>query len=133
MTVADPQSTDWGGLAWSTWHDFDRARDERLIPATPGLYRFRVVREKSGLLYVGESGAAGGAGHASTIWHAGAAAIRPISISTGVRTASRSVRTVATMRRRISASARMRGARSRSRGFWANTLTRRTVGGKRLG
>ena len=59
MTAADPQSADWGGLVWSQWHDFDQAHRERLIPATAGLYRFRVLGEL-GLLYIGESGAAGG-------------------------------------------------------------------------
>jgi hypothetical protein len=57
--ASDPQAPGWGGLSWSPWHDFDQARDERLIPATPGLYRFRAVGER-GLLYIGESGAAGG-------------------------------------------------------------------------
>ena len=57
--ASDPQASDWGGLRWSPWHDFDQARDDRLIPATPGLYRFRSTGER-GLLYIGESGAAGG-------------------------------------------------------------------------
>lgn len=54
-----PRAPEWGGLSWSPWHDFDRACGERLIPATPGLYRFRSAGE-DGLLYIGESGAAGG-------------------------------------------------------------------------
>ena len=56
MAATDPQSVGWGGMAWSQWHDFDQARDDRLIPSTPGLYRFRVQHEE-GLLYIGESGA----------------------------------------------------------------------------
>jgi hypothetical protein len=55
----DPQALTWGGLSWSRWHDFDQARDDRLIPDTPGIYRFRAAGEP-GLLYIGESGAAGG-------------------------------------------------------------------------
>jgi hypothetical protein len=55
-----PQAPDWGGLSWSPWHDFDQACDDRLIPETPGLYRFRTKGEPELLLYIGESGAAGG-------------------------------------------------------------------------
>ena len=36
---------------------FDHARDDRLIPETPDLYRVRTTGEP-GLLYVGEGGAA---------------------------------------------------------------------------
>jgi hypothetical protein len=43
-----------GGISWSPWLDFDQARDDRLIPSTPGLYRFRAQHEES-LLYIGES------------------------------------------------------------------------------
>jgi hypothetical protein len=57
--ASDPQTLDWGGLSWSPWHDFDEAREDRLIPATPGLYRFRATGEQ-GLLYIGESGASVG-------------------------------------------------------------------------
>jgi len=32
--ATDPQAPDWGGLSWSSWHDFDQARDDRLIPGT---------------------------------------------------------------------------------------------------
>lgn len=52
----DPQSSRWAGLHWSPWHDLDAAHQEKLIPATPGLYRFRVPGVP-GLLYIGESGA----------------------------------------------------------------------------
>ena len=55
----DPQTADWGGLSWSPWQDFDEAHREKAIPATPGIYRFR-ARGESGLLYIGESGDAGG-------------------------------------------------------------------------
>jgi hypothetical protein len=55
----DPQSRRWAGLAWSPWHDFDAAHQKKLIPATPGLYRFRAPGIP-GLLYIGESGARGG-------------------------------------------------------------------------
>jgi hypothetical protein len=58
-TAGDPQAPGWGGLSWSPWHDFDQARDDRLIPTTPGLYRFRATGEQ-GLLYIGESGASAG-------------------------------------------------------------------------
>ena len=54
-TAEDPQATDWGGLSWSQWQDFDEAHLGTMIPATPGLYRFR-ARDEPGLLYVGESG-----------------------------------------------------------------------------
>jgi hypothetical protein len=57
--ASNPQASDWGGLSWSEWHDFDKAHRRNLIPATPGLYRFR-ARNETGLLYVGESGEAGG-------------------------------------------------------------------------
>jgi hypothetical protein len=57
--ASDPQAPDWGELSWSPWHDFDQACDHRLIPETPGLYRFRATGEP-GLLYIGESGAAAG-------------------------------------------------------------------------
>jgi hypothetical protein len=53
-----PQATDWGGLSWSGWLDFDEAHHDHLIPATPGIYRFR-VRDEPGLLYIGESGQPG--------------------------------------------------------------------------
>jgi hypothetical protein len=52
---SDLQAADWAGLSWSSWHDLDEARDKRLIPMTPGLYRFRAEGEP-GLLYIGESG-----------------------------------------------------------------------------
>lgn len=55
----DPQSRRWAGLDWSPWHDFDAAHQEKLIPATPGLYRFRSPGVP-GLLYIGENGARGG-------------------------------------------------------------------------
>lgn len=54
--TADPQSADWGGIAWSEWQGLDHARDCRLIPSSAGLYRFRAQGEP-GLLYIGESGA----------------------------------------------------------------------------
>ena len=57
--VDDPQAPGWGGLSWSGWLDFDKAHRGNLIPATPGIYRFR-TRDEPGLLYIGESGAAGG-------------------------------------------------------------------------
>jgi len=55
----DPQSTRWAGFDWSPWHNLDVAHREKLIPATPGLYRIRVPGVP-GLLYIGESGARGG-------------------------------------------------------------------------
>jgi hypothetical protein len=57
--ASNPQAANWGGLSWSEWQDFDEAHRRDLIPATQGLYRFR-ARGETGLLYVGESGAAGG-------------------------------------------------------------------------
>ena len=51
----DPQAQDWGGLSWSGWQDFDEAHRGKVIPVTPGIYRFRAQREP-GLLYIGESG-----------------------------------------------------------------------------
>jgi len=57
--ASDPQAADWGGLRWSEWQDFDEAHRGHVIPATPGLYRFR-ARGEPGLLYIGESGDAGG-------------------------------------------------------------------------
>ena len=54
-----PHAADWGGLCWSEWHDFEEAHCGNLIPATPGIYRFR-ARGEPGLLYIGESGKAGG-------------------------------------------------------------------------
>lgn len=56
MSPDAPQSTNWGGIAWSDWRDFDKARDDRSIPQTAGVYRFRAHSEP-GLLYIGESGA----------------------------------------------------------------------------
>ncbi len=55
----DPQAADWGGLAWSLWQDFDEAHRGKVIPATPGIYRFR-AQDEPGLLYIGESGNARG-------------------------------------------------------------------------
>lgn len=57
--AGDPQAADWGGLSWSGWQDFDEAHRSHAIPATPGVYRFR-AHDEPGLLYIGESGAAGG-------------------------------------------------------------------------
>jgi hypothetical protein len=57
--ASDPQAASWGGLLWSAWHDFDEAHRNGLIPATPGIYRFRAQGE-AGLLYIGESGETGG-------------------------------------------------------------------------
>jgi hypothetical protein len=57
--AGDPQATNWGRLSWSDWHDFDEAHRRHWIPATPGVYRFRAQNE-AGLLYIGESGEAGG-------------------------------------------------------------------------
>jgi len=57
--VGDPQGPEWGGLSWSEWLDFDEAHRGKLIPATPGIYRFR-ARGEPGLLYIGESGEAKG-------------------------------------------------------------------------
>jgi hypothetical protein len=57
--AVDPQAAGWGGLSWSPWYDFDQAHCEQLIPATSGLYRFSASGHP-GLLYIGESGAAGG-------------------------------------------------------------------------
>lgn len=49
-------------LSWSEWQDFDEAHRGKVIPATPGIYRFP-ARDKPGLLYLGESGEEeGGAG-----------------------------------------------------------------------
>src|ERR1022692_3038899 len=58
-TDDDPQTADWGGLSWSDWQDFDKAHQGNLIPASSGIYRFR-ARDEPGLLYIGESGEAGG-------------------------------------------------------------------------
>lgn len=55
--ASDPQAANWGGLSWSGWHDFDDAHCHGLIPATPGIYRFRARGEAGLLLYIGESGA----------------------------------------------------------------------------
>jgi hypothetical protein len=52
--AAVPQSARGGGLSWSPWHNFDKARCEHLIPSTSGLYRFRSWGQP-GLLYIGES------------------------------------------------------------------------------
>ena len=51
MTSAagNPQAADWGGLSWSEWQDFDEAHRGKVIPATPGIYRFR-ARGEPGLL-----------------------------------------------------------------------------------
>src|SRR5260370_15790262 len=57
--VGHTQAADWGGLRWSEWQDFDEAHRGHVIPATPGIYRFRANGEP-GLLYIGESGDAGG-------------------------------------------------------------------------
>lgn len=57
--AGDPQAPDWGGLSWSEWQDFDEAHRGDVIPATPGIYRFR-ARDEPGLLYIGENGDAGG-------------------------------------------------------------------------
>jgi hypothetical protein len=54
-TAGDPQAADWGGLSWSQWQGFDEAHRGKVIPATPGIYRFR-ARGEPGLLYIGESG-----------------------------------------------------------------------------
>jgi hypothetical protein len=53
--VGDLQAPGWGGLSWSEWRDFGEAHRGSLIPATPGIYRFR-ARDEPGLLYIGESG-----------------------------------------------------------------------------
>ena len=50
-TVSDPQAPEWGGLSWSGWQDFDLAHRGKVIPATPGIYRFR-ARDEPGLLYI---------------------------------------------------------------------------------
>jgi hypothetical protein len=55
----DPQAPEWSGLSWSRWQDFDEAHRGKVIPATPGIYRFR-ARGEPGLLYIGESGNAEG-------------------------------------------------------------------------
>jgi hypothetical protein len=52
----DPQARSWGNLEWSPWVSFAEAVGTAMIPATPGLYRFR-ARGVPGLLYIGESGA----------------------------------------------------------------------------
>ena len=57
--AGDPQAPGWGGLPRSGWLDFDKAHRGHLIPATPGIYRFR-ARDEPGLLYIGESGEADG-------------------------------------------------------------------------
>ena len=57
--AGDPQALGRGGLSWSGWLDFDKAHRGHLIPATPGIYRFR-ARDEPGLLYTGESGDVGG-------------------------------------------------------------------------
>ena len=56
----DPQAAEWGGLHWAGWHDFGQAHRDRLIPPTPGVYRFRVQDEPAMLLYIGETGQKGG-------------------------------------------------------------------------
>jgi hypothetical protein len=58
-TAKAPQAADWGGLSWSEWQDFDEAHRGEVIPATPGIYRFRALGEP-GLLYIGESGGSTG-------------------------------------------------------------------------
>jgi hypothetical protein len=126
-TASGPQAPDWGGLSWSEWHDFDEAHRGDLIPATPGLYRFR-TRDEPGLLYIGESGAAGVGAHAWTIWRGGASGTRPTSISTGGRLALPGARIAVTMPLRTSASARTMGAVSRSRGRWKITRNRLSGG-----
>lgn len=45
--AGDPQAPGWGGLPWSGWLDFDKAHCGNLIPATPGIYRFRARAETS--------------------------------------------------------------------------------------
>jgi hypothetical protein len=58
-TADDPQAADWGGLSWSQWQDFDEAHRTGVIPATPGICRFRAHGDP-GLLYIGESGGSRG-------------------------------------------------------------------------
>ena len=46
--VCDPQAPDWGRLSWSEWQDLDEAYRGRVIPVTPGIYRFRARGERAG-------------------------------------------------------------------------------------
>jgi len=66
-TADDPQVADWGGVSWSGWLDLDKAHRGDLIPATPGIYRFR-ARDEPGLLYISaRAGRQGVGAHAWTI------------------------------------------------------------------
>src|SRR5690348_7942941 len=80
----DPQAADWGGLCWSEWQDFDEAHRSHVIPATPGIYRFR-ARDEPGLLYIGESGDAKGRRGRLDDLARGVSVTRPSSTSTGGR------------------------------------------------
>ena len=43
--AGDPQAPEWDGLRWSEWQDFDEAHRGKVIPSTPGVYRFRAKGE----------------------------------------------------------------------------------------
>ena len=52
----DSQAADWGGFSWSTWIPLGApASAFRILPAIAGFYRVRAVN-RSGLVYVGQTG-----------------------------------------------------------------------------
>lgn len=37
----DPESPQWGGIAWSAWHELDDTAERGLVPRERGIYRLR--------------------------------------------------------------------------------------------
>ncbi len=131
-TADDPQAADWGGLPWAGWHGFDEAHHSNLIPATPGIYRFR-ARDEPGLLYIGESGARRGMrGRLAALARGRKRHPASFYLNCG-RSASPSGRTAVTTLLHTSAGARTSGVMSRSRGPWKNTRRRLSGGPWRHG
>jgi hypothetical protein len=51
----DPQATNWGGLAWSDWHQLDATAARGLVPQKAAIYLLR-CQGRPELIYVGISG-----------------------------------------------------------------------------
>ncbi|HEY3735635.1 MAG TPA: hypothetical protein VGL63_17140 [Streptosporangiaceae bacterium] len=50
-----PADEQWADMAWAPWHQFSEVVVASVIPATPGIYRFRTHDEPT-LLYIGIGG-----------------------------------------------------------------------------
>lgn len=58
----DPESPQWGGIAWSAWHELDDTAERGLVPRERGIYRLRCKGRPAWSMWVLATGSGPGSG-----------------------------------------------------------------------